>query len=283
MIYPVRDWDKWYDAQSFGSSTNYGFHEAADLNLKTGGDTDLGQDILAIADGVVTSVHNHTTSNNFGKHTHIKHEGPWGTVWCHFAHCSEVLVSEGQEVKEGQVVARVGKSGTVYSHLHWAIKLEPTGIDGFAKTLEDLKKWTNPIKFVEKWMLVPSGDPLKFTQKEYDLVRAARDENWNLYQETLTKLGTCQGNLGDAQKQLLESEVKYDRMVATLSEELQTKEDSLVDLRKELEKVNANCQIPLPSKDVEDRPADAEHAALDLTTVESWTLINELIGRLWKN
>lgn len=159
MIYPVRNWPTWYSAQKFGAQTDYGYHEAEDLNLKTGGDTDLGQDILAITDGIVTSVHNHTSSNNFGKHIHIKHDGPWGTVWSHYAHCSEILVKEGEKVTEGQVVAKVGKSGTVYSHLHWAIKLQPTGIEGIAKTLDDLKKWTAPIEFVEKWKSIPQPMP----------------------------------------------------------------------------------------------------------------------------
>lgn len=186
MRWPVDNWDKWYDAQPFGSKTDYGYHEGADINLKTGGDTDLGQSLFAIADGVVTSVHKHTNSGNFGFHVHIRHEGPWGTVWCHYAHCSEIKVVEGQTVKEGELVALVGKSGTVYSHCHWAIKLASTGIEGIAKNLDDLKKWTNPISFVLKWIsppvvVEPSGE-FKFTQEQYDKVRLERDANWKLYQ-----------------------------------------------------------------------------------------------------
>lgn len=185
MRKPVNDFEKWYDAHPFGTKTDYGYHEAADLNLKTGGDTDLGQPLFAIADGIVTSVHLHTSSANFGNHIHIKHDGPWGTVWSHYAHCSEILTTEGSTVKEGDLIARVGKSGTVYSHLHFAIKLEPTGIDGIAKTSEDLKKWTNPIQFIEKWPTVVIAPGKTYSEEEYTKVRLERDTNWNLYQEAL--------------------------------------------------------------------------------------------------
>jgi hypothetical protein len=151
MNYPVNSWENWYSAQGFGKKTSYGFNEGEDINLKTGGDTDLGQPLLAICAGEVTSVHEHTGQNTFGKHIHIAHDGPWGRVWCHYAHCDEVLVKSGDKVQEGQVVAKVGKTGTQYAHCHWAIKKEPTGIDGIAKTEEDLKKWLPPIGFVTEW------------------------------------------------------------------------------------------------------------------------------------
>lgn len=152
MKYPVQNWSEWYSAQDFGVKTSYGYHEGSDVNLKTGGDTDLGEDVLAIADGEVTSVHNHSTKPTFGLHIHIKHVGPWGTVWCHYAHCNSLLVDIGQKVTKGQKIGTLGKSGTDVAHLHWAIKLQPTGIDAIAHTLEELQMWTDPIQFVEKWL-----------------------------------------------------------------------------------------------------------------------------------
>lgn len=160
MRHPVDNYTtKWYDAHPFGTKTDYGYHEGGDLNLKTGGNTDEGQPIYAIADGICTSVHTHSNSNNFGKHLHLQIDGPWGRVWGHYAHCSDILVAEGQSVREGQLIARVGRTGTVYSHLHFAIKLEPTGIDGIAKTKEDLKKWTDPLAFIQKWIGTPTPEP----------------------------------------------------------------------------------------------------------------------------
>ena len=62
-----------------------------------------------------------------------------------------MFVKTGDKVTEGQRIATIGKTGTKYAHLHWEIKLQPTGIDAVPKTLDDLKKWTNPIDFVVEW------------------------------------------------------------------------------------------------------------------------------------
>ncbi len=151
MRYPTNEFSsKWYIAFGFGEKTDYGFHDGADINLKTGGDTDLGEPLLAICGGQVTSVHEHTTIPSFGKHLHIKFESPFGIRWVHYAHCQEILVKEDDLVTEGQVVARLGKSGTKVAHCHFAIKRQPTGVDGIAKTQTDLEKWENPIEFIEK-------------------------------------------------------------------------------------------------------------------------------------
>lgn len=151
MRYPTNEFSsKWYIALGFGEKATYGFHEAVDLNLKTGGDTDLGESLLAICNGQVTSVHEHTTIPSFGKHLHVKFESPYGSRWVHYAHCQEILVKEGDLVTEGQLVAKLGKTGTTVAHCHFAIKNQPTGIDGIAKTQEDLLKWEDPIAFIEK-------------------------------------------------------------------------------------------------------------------------------------
>lgn len=187
MRLPIDQPHKWYNAQGFGVKTSYGYHEGDDYNLKTGGNSDLGQPLFAIADGVVTSVHSHTTKPTFGNHVHIKHDGAWGTVWCHFAHCQKVLVKEGDVVKEGQPIAFLGNSGTDSAHLHWAMKLQPTGIDGIAKTKEDLAKWTNPTEFVNKWKTQPTMPEKTYTQAEWQTERDERNKNWDLYQEQIAE------------------------------------------------------------------------------------------------
>ena len=174
MRWPVDDFDKWYDANPFGDPETYGLHDGSDINLKTGGDTDLGQNLYAIADGIVTSVHLHgfSTGATFGNHIHIQHEGQWGTVYCHYAHCLDIKVSQGDQVKEGQLVAHVGKTGRstgLPAHLHWAIKLEPTGIDAIAHNLEELTKWTDPIKFVTKWRSVmPDSNTINLPKATFE-------------------------------------------------------------------------------------------------------------------
>lgn len=151
MRYPVDNFPLWYSAMSFGQPTPYGYHEAEDINSIFGSNSDFGKDIFAIADGVVTSVHDHMTSPTFGRHMHYKIEGPWGARWVHCAHLNDLFVKEGDSVAQGQRIATVGKTGTLIAHLHFGIKKQPTGLDAVAKTLEDLAKWENPFLFMAYW------------------------------------------------------------------------------------------------------------------------------------
>lgn len=173
MRYPVDDFlTKWNITAGFGfgQKTDYGSHEAVDLNDNLGGNSDLGKPLYAIAKGTITSVHNHTA--NFGKHLHLKIEGAWGVRWAHYAHCNEIFVKEGDVVEEGQKIATVGNSGTTYAHCHFALKREPTGVDAVAKTLDDLKKWEDPIKFIEIWMQPSLVDTVPVEKEKFaDLER----------------------------------------------------------------------------------------------------------------
>jgi murein DD-endopeptidase MepM/ murein hydrolase activator NlpD len=47
-----------------------------------------------------------------------------------FLHCSEILVHEGEAVKQGQVIGRIGKTGRATGpHLHWSIKWRDARLD----------------------------------------------------------------------------------------------------------------------------------------------------------
>ena len=234
MRYPFDSWSTWYIASGFGDKRPTYYHDGADLNLKTGGDTDLGQPIFSIADGIVTSIHNHTTKPTFGNHIHIQHDGPWGTVYCHHAHCQSILVAVGDAVKEGQKIATVGKSGTDLAHDHFAIKLEPTGIDAIAKTLDDLKKWTNPVAFVEKWMKQTDADCEKLKEEfkaEQQRLVDCRTEQEKLNQENVLLT-----------KQVEELDNKYDTFVRTIANELHSTMDEaqiMAALRTNLEQLKS--------------------------------------------
>lgn len=148
MNKPVNDWDKWYIAQGFGVETSYGYHEGIDLNLKTGGDSDLDQPILAISNGTIEYFHygSHPTKN-FGRHLVQKITTKNGYRWIHVAHCSDKdFLNAVQAVKTGQMIARVGKTGTLVAHIHLSVfKVDPStlpnGIDTIAKTKQQLNDW----------------------------------------------------------------------------------------------------------------------------------------------
>ena len=150
---------KWYNAQAFGNKTSYGYHDGADYNLKTGGNTDLGQPLYAIADGTVKYYHrNSHPTTGFGIHLVVEYDTPFGKRWCHYAHCSEKdFTGEVKQVKEGEKIAVLGRSGTTWGHLHFSVyTVDPVtlynGIDSIATSRVKLNaSWEAPTPFLNAW------------------------------------------------------------------------------------------------------------------------------------
>lgn len=166
--YPVGDGTRetfekeWYVALGFGAKTDYGYHDGADINLKTGGDTDHGKPLFAIADWKIAYYHNSHPESGFGTHFIYQVESPFGTRWIHSAHTQKPLdwtkVTSGQK---GQKLAEIDKTGRprliLPAHVHLTVfKKDPSGlphkIDSIFKTLKDLNEWCeDPIDFFKKW------------------------------------------------------------------------------------------------------------------------------------
>jgi len=165
MRFPVgtgtkEDFEKyWYIAQGFGNPTTYGFHEGADINIKTGGDTDLGQPIYAIAEGDKEYYHFNThPTTGFGIHFAYKITGAWGVRWVHCTHVkTDSPIKDKSHFPEGEKLSEIGKSGTWFAHLHFSIfKVDPATLpqklDTIAKTTAQLNDWwEDPIPFIIKW------------------------------------------------------------------------------------------------------------------------------------
>ena len=91
-----------------------------DYRLHTGVDLDAasGAPIRAAGDGVVVSA---GWLGGYGQATIIEHGGPLATL---YAHQSQMLVSVGQRVTGGQVIGRVGCTGTCTgTHLHYEVRI----------------------------------------------------------------------------------------------------------------------------------------------------------------
>ncbi len=91
-----------------GASSN---HQGIDIGAAS------GSSILAAASGTVVIA---TYSYSAGNYIMINHGGGVYTV---YMHCSQLLASEGQDVIQGQTIAKVGSTGySTGPHLHFGIR-----------------------------------------------------------------------------------------------------------------------------------------------------------------
>ena len=82
-------------------------------------DAAYGTDILSSADGVVTLVL--FDDVGYGWYIIVYHGDGISTL---YAHCSKVLVKEGQNVKQGQVLGLVGTTGaSTGPHIHYEVRV----------------------------------------------------------------------------------------------------------------------------------------------------------------
>ena len=88
------------------------FHSGIDIGAG------YGLDIIAAADGKVTLA---TTNGGYGKCVVINHGSGITTL---YGHCSTMLVSVGDTVTKGQVIAKVGSTGvSTGPHLHFEVRM----------------------------------------------------------------------------------------------------------------------------------------------------------------
>ena len=105
------------DAQPFGRNRHLG----SDWNGLGGGNTDYGDPIFAVADGVVTS--SREFGGGWGLVVRIAHPIQGGCVESLYAHLSESAVARGQRVARGARVGALGDADGVYSaHLHFELR-----------------------------------------------------------------------------------------------------------------------------------------------------------------
>lgn len=88
------------------------FHSGIDIGAG------YGLNIVASADGVVTLA---TTNGGYGQCIIINHGSGITTL---YGHCSTLLVSNGDKVTKGQVIAKVGSTGvSTGPHLHFEVRV----------------------------------------------------------------------------------------------------------------------------------------------------------------
>lgn len=96
-----------------------GYHGAVDF----GAAGVNGMPVYAVADGIVVTVETWTSS--YGNHVIIAHANGLYTLYAH-GQSGSICVSEGQSVKQGQQIMRVGSTGnSTGPHLHFEVRTSP--------------------------------------------------------------------------------------------------------------------------------------------------------------
>ncbi len=124
MLYPL-DPKYNYITSYFGYDA---FRGGSHYGIDIAGEGIGGADIYAVQDGLVIATKNDSGwSNGLGNYAVIDHGNGYCTL---YAHCYEVYVSVGDEVKRGDTIAAVGTTGwSTGNHLHFEIRVNGVAVD----------------------------------------------------------------------------------------------------------------------------------------------------------
>lgn len=130
MICPLQYSNVYVSAGWYG----YANHKGIDFCTRGATGNTYGKEIRAAADGKVYSAEYHYS---WGYNVYINHGNG---VYTRYAHCSRMVVSAGQDVTQGQVIAYVGNTGNVSprpsasnphagAHLHFEVWVNGTRVN----------------------------------------------------------------------------------------------------------------------------------------------------------
>ena len=152
----VNDGDGWYVAQEFGewNSSFSKYHLGEDWNAESGGNTDCGLPVYAIANGTIVYAN---IASGWGGVLIVRHKLPDGTqVESLYGHMGSFAKTSG-DVALGDQIGTIGdgsEGGTTYPcHLH--LEIRTAGCSnwgqpgpGYSDTLKPAG-WTDPSEFID--------------------------------------------------------------------------------------------------------------------------------------
>lgn len=131
-------------------------HFGEDWNGRGGGNSDLGDPIYSIADGVVTFAYD--VRGGWGNVVLIRHayrDPASGQVrYCDslYGHLDRIMTKTGAEVKRGDQVGTMGSNRGMYTvHLHFEIRHNLTIGMHRESVPATLENWADPSKFIKQY------------------------------------------------------------------------------------------------------------------------------------
>ena len=125
-----KSYNGWFIATQFAEEYDLGIHPGEDWNGAGGGNTDLGQDVFAVANGrVVFAEHCGRLWGNVIILEHIFYENnEKKKIRSLYAHLQEIKVSKGETVKRRQIIASIGQDPDklFMAHLHLELRWDET-------------------------------------------------------------------------------------------------------------------------------------------------------------
>jgi len=130
-------------------------HFGEDWNGRGGGNTDLGDPVYAVADGIVTFAHN--VRGAWGNVVLTRHayrdplSGQIKFIDTLSGHLDRIMVRTGQTIKRGQQIGTIGTNSGMYSaHLHFEMRHNIR--IGMSRDIAppDLKHWADPTDFINR-------------------------------------------------------------------------------------------------------------------------------------
>lgn len=131
-------------------------HFGEDWNGRGGGNSDLGDPVYAVADGVVTFAHNVRQGwGNVVLTRHAYRDPSSGQVkWVDTlnGHLDRIMVKTGQLIKRGQQIGTIGTNSGMYpAHLHFEMRHNiHIGMQRNAAP-DTLDHWADPTQFINRY------------------------------------------------------------------------------------------------------------------------------------
>lgn len=129
-------------------------HFGEDWNGRGGGDTDLGDPIYSIADGVVTFAYQ--LKGGWGRCILIRHayrdqkSGKIKFIDSQYAHLKSMNVKTGEKVKRGQKIGTLGGNAGMYpAHLHFEMRHSLNIGMQRNSVARSLTHWADPTQFIK--------------------------------------------------------------------------------------------------------------------------------------